>query len=99
MSNIQDPETDMASETATLHSQNDVPKDALSEKFQHDPEKAMNGDSEPAMAEGEASPSAPPKNPWMDPASYPDGGPRAWLTVAGGMCALFVSFGMFSFPF
>ena len=29
----------------------------------------------------------------MDPASFPDGGVKAWTTVLGGFCALFVSFG------
>jgi hypothetical protein len=33
------------------------------------------------------------KNPWMDPDSFPDGGTKAWLTVAGASACLFVSFG------
>jgi hypothetical protein len=35
----------------------------------------------------------PPINPWMDPKSFPDGGAKAWLTVAGSSACLFVSFG------
>lgn len=35
----------------------------------------------------------PPANPWMDPKSFPDGGGKAWLTVAGAAACLFVSFG------
>ena len=35
----------------------------------------------------------PPVNPWMDPKSFPDGGGKAWLTVAGAAACLFVSFG------
>ena len=35
----------------------------------------------------------PPMNPWMDPKSFPDGGAKAWLTVAGASACLFVSFG------
>ena len=36
----------------------------------------------------------PPKGPpGIDPASFPDGGTKAWLTVLGGFCCLFVSFG------
>ena len=35
----------------------------------------------------------PPPNPWMDPKSFPDGGAKAWLTVAGASACLFVSFG------
>ena len=34
-----------------------------------------------------------PVHPMMDPASFPDGGLKAWLTVLGGSCCLFVSFG------
>lgn len=36
---------------------------------------------------------APPANPWSDPSSFPDGGTKAWLSVAGAACCLFVSFG------
>ena len=32
-------------------------------------------------------------NPWMDPKSFPEGGGKAWLTVAGAAACLFVSFG------
>ncbi|KPI35256.1 Riboflavin transporter MCH5 [Cyphellophora attinorum] len=32
-------------------------------------------------------------DPALDPASFPDGGLRAWLTVGGCFCAWFVSFG------
>jgi hypothetical protein len=32
-------------------------------------------------------------NPWMDPGSFPDGGAKAWFTVAGASACLFVSFG------
>lgn len=35
----------------------------------------------------------PPPNPWMDPKSFPEGGAKAWLTVAGASACLFVSFG------
>ena len=35
----------------------------------------------------------PPINPMMDPTSFPDGGAKAWLTVAGSSACLFVSFG------
>lgn len=34
-----------------------------------------------------------PVSPWADPSSFPDGGTKAWLTVAGSACCLFVSFG------
>ena len=38
----------------------------------------------------EATPATPSPT---DPSSFPDGGKQAWTTVAGGFCALFVSFG------
>jgi len=34
-----------------------------------------------------------PAPPAMDPSQFPDGGTKAWLTVLGGFCCLFVSFG------
>ena len=36
---------------------------------------------------------ATPKDNFIDPDSYPDGGIEAWTVVFGGFCALFVSFG------
>lgn len=38
-------------------------------------------------------PTKAPYNPWADPASFPDGGTRAWLTVAGAAACFFVSWG------
>jgi hypothetical protein len=38
-------------------------------------------------------PAKAPYNPWADPASFPDGGLRAWLTVAGAAACFFVSWG------
>ncbi|KAF6227087.1 hypothetical protein HO133_008528 [Letharia lupina] len=35
----------------------------------------------------------PPPNPLTDPKSFPEGGAKAWLTVAGASACLFVSFG------
>lgn len=35
----------------------------------------------------------PSANPWMDPKAFPEGGAKAWLTVAGASACLFVSFG------
>jgi len=34
-----------------------------------------------------------PVNPWADPSSFPDGGTKAWLTVAGASACFFVSWG------
>lgn len=47
-------------------------------------------DGEPEDAEKAEKP---PPNPWMDPKSFPEGGAKAWLTVAGASACLFVSFG------
>ena len=47
-------------------------------------------DAEPEDAEKAVKP---PPNPWMDPKSFPDGGAKAWLTIAGSSACLFVSFG------
>lgn len=44
--------------------------------------------------EAEKAAAPPAKNMMMDPSSFPDGGRQAWMTVVGGFCALFVSFGM-----
>jgi len=46
----------------------------------------------PTSEEPEKTPAAP-ANPWMDPSSFPEGGAKAWLTVAGAAACLFVSFG------
>lgn len=35
----------------------------------------------------------PAPNAWMNPESFPEGGTKAWLTVAGASACLFVSFG------
>ena len=32
-------------------------------------------------------------NPMMDPSSFPDGGAKAWMTVAGAAACLFCSWG------
>lgn len=46
-------------------------------------------DEEVVQVEAEKAP----YNPWADPSSFPDGGSRAWLTVAGAAAAFFVSWG------
>ncbi len=48
--------------------------------------------SDPGSEDVEKS-EKPPANPWMDPKSFPEGGAKAWLTVAGASACLFVSFG------
>ena len=70
---------------------NDRPADSHSfdNDSNHAAEKAANDAQAPAPA------ATPPKNPMMDPSSFPDGGRQAWMTVLGAFCALFVSFGEF----
>jgi hypothetical protein len=51
-------------------------------------------DQDAAVEDGAPAPPNP-----MDPASFPDGGTRAWLVVLGGFCCLIVSFGMFESGF
>ncbi|KIW10009.1 hypothetical protein PV08_11785 [Exophiala spinifera] len=54
------------------------------------------GSTEESAPEQEAVPVDQPKapyNPWADPSSFPDGGTEAWLTVLGGFCCLFNSWG------
>jgi hypothetical protein len=53
----------------------------------HDEESAPVEPSNVAKDEAVAVPAGP------DPRSFPDGGLDAWLTVAGGFCAVFASFG------
>ena len=45
-------------------------------------------EKEAAKADAEAAP-APPN--FMDPSSFPDGGPQARLCLLGAFCAMFVS--------
>lgn len=54
-----------------------------------DPEKAEPLASSPGQQTQDAPPA--PVNPWMDPASFPDGGTEAWLTVAASSACFFVS--------
>ena len=58
----------------------------------------LNGHQQPKEASDVGSEDAekaekPPANAWMDPDSFPEGGAKAWLTVAGASACLFVSFG------
>ena len=72
------------SSTASVHNQNN----SDIEKQHSVPINDQNDPSQPA-AEAEKAPSLNP----MDPSSFPDGGPKAWLCVLGGFCCLIASFG------
>ena len=77
-----------------------------SASFSNDSDKDVEKNAEPLAETGLAAPvaindekaveeqKAPPKLlPGFDPASFPDGGLRAWLVVMGAFCCLIVSFG------
>ena len=89
-------ELDRASDTTLEANNADAEKqnqtnDDMSAELDHN----QQGDVEKAAdkVDPETEPPAPPKNPWMDPSSFPDGGTKAWMCVAGAWFALFVSFG------
>ncbi|KIV97128.1 hypothetical protein PV10_00916 [Exophiala mesophila] len=59
-----------------------------------DEEKASPTDQTSSPAEPvQIPPNKVPYNPWADPSSFPDGGLRAWMTVAGCAACFFVSWG------
>ena len=73
------------------------PQDGRDSDFSLDPSK---DNTDPPVREPSDAGSAdvekatkPSPNPWMDPKSFPEGGAKAWLTVAGASACLFVSFG------
>lgn len=66
-----------------------------SEHSQHNGVSGTDVEKAVASSDAEAGPAAPAhgRPAFMDPASFPDGGLKAWLCVLGAFCALFVSFG------
>ena len=79
------------SESADVEKQKETNGAVLTEHSQ-----TYDADAEKASSSTEPEIEAPApqmKNPMMDPSSFPDGGLKAWSTVAGAWCALFVSFG------
>jgi len=79
---------------------------AQSQEIEPDPENIVQdsttkGDNQPSDSQFPSeNPSQdaekteePPTYSWTDPESYPEGGAKAWLTVAGASACLFVSFG------
>ncbi|KIX05494.1 uncharacterized protein Z518_06366 [Rhinocladiella mackenziei CBS 650.93] len=80
-----EPEKDV---TPQNEPQSEVKIDPGTEKYS----PSTTGRSSPEQPAPNESPKAP-YNPWMDPASFPDGGLRAWLTVAGASACFFVSWG------
>jgi len=57
-----------------------------------EPQTSSSGSPSSHIQDAESA-EKPPMNPWMDPKSFPDGGAKAWLAVAGSSACLFVSFG------
>lgn len=85
--------------TNTGPSENSTP--ALSAQVSSDPEKgarpeeaqtsAQKGLGDPEAQKQDVAPMSTPATPAIGPP--PDGGAKAWLTVLGAFCGLFVSFG------
>lgn len=71
--------------------------DHINVDFSKDAESAANEReiSRGARDVEKGKPDAPPTGapPGFNPADFPEGGRKAWSTVAGGWCCLFVSFG------
>ncbi|KAL0940058.1 monocarboxylate permease-like protein [Colletotrichum truncatum] len=64
-----------------------------------DIEKGMQASGSPQSPDAKTgsdatAPAPPAASPGMNPADFPDGGTDAWLTVFGGWCALFCTFGL-----
>lgn len=56
------------------------------------PLSVSSGEESPAAEKAAGAPAAaaPPMNPWADPSQFPDGGAKAWLSVAGKSCPITV---------
>jgi hypothetical protein len=60
---------------------------------QHQPSVDMEQTSTSTSPQDAEKAEMPLANPWANAAAFPEGGAKAWLTVAGGSACLFVSFG------
>ncbi|RMZ85800.1 hypothetical protein DV737_g383, partial [Chaetothyriales sp. CBS 132003] len=89
---------------STFSSSDATPTSSTHGGLNHDIEKSAERDVEPLGQTGPACPPTatdekaavavtPAASPGFDPASFPDGGLRAWLVVLGAFCSLIVSFG------
>lgn len=72
---------------------NSVLNSQLEQQPGHDLEKPISSEKSSRDPSPQPEPTKAPYNPWADPASFPDGGLRAWLTVAGAAACFFVSWG------
>ena len=72
---------------------NDHDSEASLPASKKDAEQQLKEAPDAGFEDAEKSGKNPPQNPWMDPKSFPEGGAKAWLTVAGASACLFVSFG------
>lgn len=97
-----DQEHDVPSTHSTIA--NTPPSDvSINDQVHHDIEKGKleNKDAEAKDVSADGTPEkldAPPAGP-PGPGPPPDGGLQAWLTVLGGFCGLFVSFGWINCEF
>ena len=70
----------------------DASNDSNASNFNHHQQLKEKETSDVGSEDAEKA-EKPPPNAWMDPKSFPEGGAKAWLTVAGASACLFVSFG------
>ena len=90
-SSSQQKETEPYHDASNPHVQTTDPEKSSANELNGDT-RALNSDDESAPKGGDDAEKKP-VNPWMDPSQFPDGGAKAWLTVAGAAACLFVSFG------
>lgn len=88
---IQDMHSGNTSSTASLHDERTVGQQEQS--FNDSSKESSPLADSPVEQDAVREEKAVTPNP-MDPASFPDGGTRAWLVVLGAFCCLTVSFGM-----
>ena len=79
---------DSTSQLATQDYDLEDPADTSKQNHQQQPKEVSDTGSEDAEKSEKPAPNA-----WMDPKAFPEGGAKAWLTVAGASACLFVSFG------
>lgn len=79
--------------TQAQYSSTSKDKAALDDKTQLDQQQPSDSEQASTFPRDGAGVEEVSANPWMDSSAFPDGGTKAWLTVAGGSACLFVSFG------
>lgn len=82
-----------AEKTVEVGTDNTILNSQLEEKHDQNLDTTRSSQQTSREASIHVEPAKAPYNPWADPASFPDGGARAWLTVAGAAACFFVSWG------